>query len=278
MARLKNVGLCNIDWSPQGLAAAADANLALHASWIQQRTPGMHASVADELVLSDCGLACDTFSLVCRARLTARTAASRVRAVVDYFADRRRPFAWWHGPCDQPGDLSAYLKDAGLQPAETELAMAANLRHLRAEAATAPGLAIRRVRTPEALRDFAAVMSANWSPPDNWVLRYFELAAPLLLDDTAPLWQYVGYLGAAPVAISQLTFGGGVVGLYSVCTLEAFRRRGFGLAMTVHPLLEARAAGSRTAILQASAAGAGIYKRVGFEAFGEITEYKPPAS
>src|SRR5688572_19804031 len=185
----------------------------------------MHVSVTDDLVLSDCGLACDTFSLVCRARMTAQTAASRVRAAVDYFASAQRPFAWWHGPCDQPTDLSGYLTDAGLQPAETELAMAANLRRLPAGAAPTFGLDIRRVRTPEALRDFAAVMSANWSPPDTWVLRFFEMAAPLLLDEAAPLWQYVGYLGAVPVAISQLTFGGGVVGLYSVCTLEVFRRR-----------------------------------------------------
>ncbi len=266
-----------MDWSPQGLAAAADDNLALHASWIQQRLPGMHVSASDDLVLSDCGLACDTFNLVCRARMTAATAAQRVRAVVDYFAAVGRPFSWWHGPCDRPVDLSGYLKDAGLQPAETELAMAADLLRLRVDAAPVVGLDIRRVRTAAAVRDFAAVMGANWSPPDTWVLRYYELALPLLLDESAPLWQYVGYLGEVPVAVSQVTFGGGVAGLYNVCTLEAFRRRGYGLAMTVHPLLEARAEGCRTAILQASAAGAGIYKRVGFETFGEITEYKPPA-
>ena len=45
--------------------------------------------------------------------------------------------------------------------------------------------------------------------------------------------------------------------------------------MTVQPLVEAREQGHRAAILQAAAAGVGIYERVGFRAYGEITEYKP---
>ena len=80
---------------------------------------------------------------------------------------------------------------------------------------------------------------------------------------------------AVPVASAEVVFGGGVAGLYSVCTLEAYRRRGFGTALTAHALLAARAAGCSHAILQASTEGAGIYARAGFEVFGEITEYKP---
>lgn len=105
--------------------------------------------------------------------------------------------------------------------------------------------------------------------------RYFQQTAPALLTPDAPQWFYVGYLDGQPVAASELTVGGGVVGLYNICTLAAYRRRGFGLALTRQPLLDARAAGHTVAVLQAAAQGVRIYERIGFQAFGGITEYKP---
>ncbi|HSH79591.1 MAG TPA: GNAT family N-acetyltransferase [Herpetosiphonaceae bacterium] len=145
--------------------------------------------------------------------------------------------------------------------------------------AVAGGLRIRRARTPDEVKDFAEILAANWAPPDPDVLRFYELAAPALLAEGAPLWLYVGYLGEVPVATAELTVGGAVVGLYNISTLAAYRRRGFGTALTVQPLLDARAQGYRTAILQAQGSdGVRVYARLGFEPFGEITEYKPASS
>jgi predicted acetyltransferase len=86
---------------------------------------------------------------------------------------------------------------------------------------------------------------------------------------------YVGYLGADPVATAELAIGGGVVGLYGVSTRAAHRRCGYGTALTAYSLREGRAAGFRTAILQAVPDVVGVYCRPGFEAFGEFVEYKP---
>jgi ribosomal protein S18 acetylase RimI-like enzyme len=257
------------------IIAAADANLAAKATYVQSRALGMVAHLEVALTWGDCGLPCDTFNMVCRARLEAGLADARVREVVAHFARSKRPFAWWHSPWDQPADLGRRLEDAGLVLDETDLAMAADLVRLRVETALPAGLRIGRARTPAALQHFAAVVAANWSPPDSWVLRFYELAAPVVLTEESPLWYFVGYLEGVPVASAEVVFGGGVAGLYSVCTLEAYRRRGFGTALTAHALLAARAAGCSHAILQASTEGAGIYARAGFEAFGEITEYKP---
>ena len=109
------------------------------------------------------------------------------------------------------------------------------------------------------------------------MLRFYEIGTAALLDADSPLRAYVGYLEGIPVATSELTVAGGVVGLYNVSTLEAYRRRGFGSAMTLWPLVEAAREGHGTAILQASAAGVGVYRRLGFEPFGDITEFKPAA-
>ncbi len=265
------------DRSPADLAAAADANLVTHVGWVQGQTVGMQLIVAPDLVLVDSGLLCDTFNLVCQARLKPGTTLDRIQKVVAYFADIGRPFAWWLSPGYTPPDLWAHLLAAGLQPAETEVAMAADLHTLRTGAPTPGGLQIRRVQTAAQLRDFAQVVAANGTPPAPQVLRFYERAAPVLLTAASPLWLYVGYLDAVPVAASELTVGGGVVGLYNVCTLAAYRRRGFGTALTLHPLLDARTQGHDTAILQASTGGEPVYTRLGFIPFGQITEYKPAA-
>jgi predicted acetyltransferase len=72
-----------------------------------------------------------------------------------------------------------------------------------------------------------------------------------------------------------MCLAGGVAGLYSIVTLETERRKGFGSALTVYPLLEALAEGYQTAILQASAQGQSLYARVGFRSYGQYIEYKP---
>ena len=95
--------------SHAALLSAADDNLVMHASWIHQQTPGMRVASTPELVVVDSGLPCDTFNLVCRARLNPATALPRIRAAIDSFTRTGRPFSWWHGPADQPPDLATYL-------------------------------------------------------------------------------------------------------------------------------------------------------------------------
>lgn len=257
------------------LAEAADANFIVHASWAQHRTAGMTVIDDGQLLLTDSGLPTDTFNLICRARLNTDTAPARVAATLAYFQQVERPFCWWVGPADQPATLGELLVAAGLHQAETELAMAVDLAALRTADLAPAGLLIRRVLTPQELADFAQVNAANWSPPDPLAIRYFQQTASVLLAPDAPQWFYVGYFDGQPVAASELTVGGGVVGLYNICTLEAYRRRGFGLALTLQPLLDARVAGHTVAVLQAAAQGVNIYERIGFHAFGGITEYKP---
>jgi GNAT superfamily N-acetyltransferase len=261
--------------SRAALLSAADDNLVVHASWVHQRTPGMPVENTPELVVVDSGLPCDTFNVVCRARLDPATAPARIRAAIDSFTRTGRPFSWWHGPADQPPDLATYLQAAGLRPAERELAMVANLAALPSDTPLPDGLSIQRVRTARQLNHFAAIVAAGWTPPDQHVLRFYARATPALLRPDAPLWLYVGYLGDVPVATAELTVGGGVVGLYNIITQPAYRRRGVGTAMTLQPLRDAHEQGATTAILQASDEGARVYSRVGFTPLGDIREFKP---
>jgi ribosomal protein S18 acetylase RimI-like enzyme len=260
--------------NPRALAEAADENFVVHATWALAGLAGAAVRAGRDLVVADSGIACDTYNFICRARLDADQAPSRAREAIAYFDRVRRPFSWWVGPADRPEHLGSILEAAGLERAETELAMGVDLSGVR-PADPVEALEIRRVATPVELADFARLSAANWSPPDAHVIRFYEGRAGVLLSGESPQWLYVGYLRGEPVATSEVTLGGGVAGLFNISTAARWRRRGIGTAMTRRPLLDARDAGYGVAVLQAAPDGVSLYRQTGFRAFGDITEFKP---
>lgn len=262
--------------SPEQLNEAAEVNMVTHMSWVQGRTEGMLVMADDQLTVIDSGLPCDTFNFVCRARLKEDSMRERIDRAVAHFNSVKRPFSWWFGPADKPASLGQALIEAGFNAAESEVAMAADLDALNLTELAPHGLRIQRATTPKHILDFSMVNAVNWTPPDQDVIRFYQTATPVLLDPDSPLWIYVGYLGDEAVSTAELTVGGDVVGLYNIATLDAHRRKGIGSALTLRPLLDARKQGFRTAILQASSDGLGVYKRLGFKEAGHFTEYQLP--
>jgi hypothetical protein len=103
------------------------------------------------------------------------------------------------GPGDRPADLGQQLEQAGLEPAESELAMAVDLDALPGTDLAPNGLSIRRVSSAEELREYARLSAANWSPPDELVVEFYARAAPVLLHLASPVWLYLGHLDGVPV-------------------------------------------------------------------------------
>ena len=139
------------------------------------------------------------------------------------------------------------------------------------------GLDVRRAETPAQRREFAAINAANWDPPDDFVLLFYEAATSVLLEREAPIALYVAYQRSVAVATVEVATGGGVAGIYNVSTLSHWRNRGFASALLRQVMVKARDRGIHRAALQAAPDAAGIYRRLGFESFGEVTEYKPAA-
>jgi ribosomal protein S18 acetylase RimI-like enzyme len=258
------------------IAEAADANFAAHASWALQALPNATVINDAELVVTDSGLACDTFNIVCRARLKSASARARVEQTVDYFSRKARAFSWWFGPADRPSDLDRLLIAAGLRHTESETMMSLDLAKLRTPDLHPEGLHIKRVRTPAELAEFAKTVT-DGTAPDPEVRRFYQLTANRILSRESPQHFYIGYLDGKPIATAEVTLAGDVAGIYGVVTLEQYRRRGIGSALTARPLIDARDIGYRTGVLQASADGLGVYRRLGFQEFGVVREFKPVA-
>ena len=50
--------------------------------------------------------------------------------------------------------------------------------------------------------------------------------------DERIVYRYLGYYDGEPVATGQLVYEDGVAGLYNICTVAGFRRKGVGPAFT----------------------------------------------
>ena len=262
--------MSNLRMSTTAMAAAADANFVVHSSWAAERTTGMRTWIRPQIALIDSSLACDTFNVACGTRFSAVAAPQHIQQALTFFTGGSGLFSWWVGPADEPSNLGQLLQAAGLARAGDELAMAASLLDLPDRVEPPKGLEIRRVADQAQLEQFALTIDEE---PE--ALRYYRLAAQVLLQPEAPQWFYLACIDDRPVATLELTLAGGVAGLYNIATLEGYRGRGIASAMTWQAMQAARAAGVDAVVLQAAAAGVGVYRRLGFTAFGDIVEYKP---
>lgn len=251
-----------------------DRNLAEHACHLHRSHPRMTVVDTADILISDSGLADDTFNIVARARFTEDTADARIDETIRSVRATNRPHSWWVGPTPGPTDLSTRLVKAGLPGSDPESAMWIDLSATSTtKAVNVPELRIERATTATHLVDYAAIISAGGDPPSTTLPEFVAITAESALATECPARYLVGYVDDEPVATAEVFLYAGVAGIYSVVTRLPFRRRGYGSALMSAAFDLALANAHPIVVLQASAEGEHMYRTLGFHTAGAYVEH-----
>jgi ribosomal protein S18 acetylase RimI-like enzyme len=250
------------------MLARMDANYFRSWSLLMSGTPGHEIVEQDGLMMTASGSSATAFNL---AYLwpSARALDERLKEVRDYFLRRRRRHLVRLREGALPGADEA-LRAAGYARIEGEAIPAMVLATVCLPPA-AGSLEVTCCRADDDLGAWAATLAAGYG-----------IAETLAASFTAPVRAgrldyelYLGRVDGRPVATSGLALSHGVAGVYVVSTLPAWRRHGYGEAMTWHAVGRGMALGARFASLQSSAMGLALYERIGFRCVGEYVSYEP---
>jgi ribosomal protein S18 acetylase RimI-like enzyme len=176
----------------------------------------------------------------------------------EYFGGRRVPFrvSFREG---LEKDFLPSLEDKGYKEIQPSTVM--TLMSLPEANPYDKDLTIRRIEDAKGLADFQKVAEQSYGLGDG--VGPFVITEEVLNLPDVEL--FVGYSEDQPASTSMLFKTGTAAGVYWVGTLEAFRNRGFGRAITAQPLVAGKRRGCTFACLQASEMGKPVYEKMGFE-------------
>ena len=258
------------DFTSDEMTVAIDAHYGEAFRLLLRGVPGTSWHEEPGLVRYVSGLAHPFGNVLWGGSFAPEAASERISKLLAPLAEQDVPAFWIVGASARPADLGERLAAAGLSLASEATGMA---RDLCAYAAPEPpgGVTVREVQSDDELAVWNDVLSRGYGiPPDVCALMSHY---PVLHGYSSSVRYFLGFLDGAPVACSLLLLSGDIAGIYCVATVEDARRRGVGAAVTAAPLRVASELGFPLAILQASAAGHPVYKKLGFQDYGKFGFY-----
>jgi len=203
---------------------------------------------------------------VLRAHLAPDDIDTRIEATLAPYKARRLPVRWWTNPSTRPANLAGLLDAHGLVRMPDVAGMAIHLPDLSDKMTRPLRLTVEPVGDVGTLDRWTQVLTVGMGTPASVGALFFDVLAASGLE--LPWRHYIGWLKGEAVACSSLLLGeGGVAGIYFVATVPEARGQGIGSALTLAPLLDARAMGCRIGVLGATQMGLGVYQELGFREY-----------
>jgi len=260
------------------LSAEKSVKTAIKANWEDYhyclgRSPNVELSIGRYLTWLMTNLPDHFMNLVVCTKLPPDGADELVENTLAHFRSMNiRKLSWLAHDGVPSVEINRVLLGHGLTFKESfATEMAVDLSVLPEELPAHPGLRIVPVVDGNALRQWIHVASIGFRISEKFEKVWYDFFVDTVFD--GQFQTYLALLNGKPVGTSQLFLSEGVAGIYNVTCIPEVRGQGIGSAITLAPLLKARELGYRIGILQASQRGYGVYRRLGFQDFGELSLY-----
>jgi ribosomal protein S18 acetylase RimI-like enzyme len=238
----------------------------------QSAHPDVLAAVEPDLIWTLTGIPIAGFNRVMGARIVSDAVDERIVDVIDRYRERGSSVSWWIDPATEPADLAERLGRHGFVLEEQPTpAMALDLAELPPPVVPAPdGPVVREVRDHAGLRVAVEVALEGFGGPATFVDALHARLSLIGLGRDGPLQLVVAALGDRPVATAAAFVAGDVAAVYNVATVEDARGRGIGREVTIAVCRAAAERGARVAVLESTAMGYPVYRRLGFRDAGSF--------
>jgi len=259
------------DFSTPAVVRAIKANWADYYHYLG-RSPNAELYVGPYLTWLLTGIPDPFMNVVLHTQLPPDGAGELIDEALAHFRSRNvTRLSWWTGEGQHETDLEKHLVARRLTFSEGGTGMAADLRALQEDLPTPTDLTIVPVEDKETLKKWIHVANIGFGLPESSESLWFDLFTGQVFE--LPVRNYLAVSNGQPVGTSQFFLSAGVAGIYNVTCLPQARQQGVGRAITLAPLLEARKMGYRISILQASDLGYKVYRRLGFQEYGRLSNY-----
>jgi GNAT superfamily N-acetyltransferase len=223
------------------------------------------------------GVPSPLFNPVLRASVAPEQLSALVDEAREWYRDRRLPWSWYAGPASGPAPVAAELERRGFAKVTEPPGMAAELSALDQLDPGFP-VTIQHVSDRELVDAWFSVFAPAFELSRAAASAFRDLIVAGGLGESAPMRNYIGYVGSEPVATGSLVPAAGVGGIYNIATRAERRGRGIGRAITWALMHEAKVMGYRVAILWSTTAGLPVYRRLGFQERVRVPTYLGPGS
>jgi GNAT superfamily N-acetyltransferase len=251
--------------SNKDLITAMEKNYYAHVSYIAQKSRDVEVIDNDYLMAISTGFVGRTIFL---------DDEIKIKNIIDLMKLYYKflTFSWYVTPCTKPENLTTLLSKYGFHLTKAESGMVFTIKNEGTLKDKDKELSLSLVDSPVSLDQFDRLYAEIWNCQAR---NYFTNAKDIILQADCPLELYIGYAQGQPVAICELFFGAGIVGIYSVGTVERIRHNGFASSFLAYLLSNITQRGYEIITLQSTSEAMNMYNRLGFNKLCTFYEYQP---
>lgn len=253
---------------------ACNENFTKTFEWVASVAPSGAVENFETISVTKSGLANSGFNMIFVLERPSRSSLSGVsESIRRLYIKRETPWQVVTTP-HISNAIEPLIQEFGLEKGRLEPGMVLEYSKDLVVPRPPPELEIKQVQEPQEIETFLRIGMQGFGDTSGTLL--LPLANGLAKKGGS--FQggcYLGFASGKPVSTSLRFNFGNVAGIYFVATLEGFRRRGYGEALTWRAALDGQKEGCIFSSLQASEMGLPIYEKMGYRKIVDYEVWRP---
>ncbi len=200
-------------------------------------------------------------NVILRTRFDTSRTEEQIDALLEQIGQYSDQIDWFVFPDDHPSDLGKRLEARGMPSGPGGNWLWTDLTSLSTDPTAPDHFRIERVRDDQMLAEWVRISEVGFGEE---LAIFYDASARHGYGPDAFSLHYIGYLDDTPVTAGTLLDAGGCATIYDVSTPPAFRRKGFGGAITHALMQEIRNRGYGDTWIWSSNMAKSVYQKLGY--------------